>query len=72
MYKIGKICFFFFKIYKKFTSTYPGALRALIKRQTSQVLLLSETKAGEETMGRVMNAIGFAEKIVLGSAGRSG
>ena len=35
-------------------------------------MFLSETKAGEETMKRVMNAIGFAEKIVLGNAGRSG
>jgi len=35
-------------------------------------LFLSETKAGEETMEWVMKAIGFAENIVLGSAGRSG
>ena len=35
-------------------------------------MFLSETKASEETMERVMKAIGFAKKIVLGSAGRSG
>ena len=41
-------------------------------RENLQVLFLSETNASEETMERVMKAIGFAENIVLGSAGRSG
>ena len=35
-------------------------------------MFLIKTKAGDETMERVMKAIGFAEKIVLGSASRSG
>ena len=51
---------------------YFAPLGHSLRETNLQVLFLSETTAGEERKERVMKAIGFAEKIVLGSAGRSG
>ena len=51
---------------------YFAPLGHSLRETNLQVLFLIETKAGDETMESVMKAMGFAEKIVLGNAGRSG